>query len=174
MTRCFVQALLSFVLLVGASLASAQQPTGDEEKRKEMAVRVMQQVGYDKLYDSMADQMTPTLTRLTDKLLQGGGVSEDKRKDIVAHLTVNFLAEFKSAQVRKLFTDEAVSALTTEYTLEELEALSTFYATPLAQKMIARQPVLMQRLVQRGTQIGEQVGRRAAELTIEQMNLPRR
>jgi hypothetical protein len=58
----------------------------------------------------------------------------------------------------------------TRYLLQTLLSLVLLVA---AQKMLARQPVLMRRLIQRGSQIGEQVGRRAAEVTIEQMNLQR-
>lgn len=165
---------LGFVLMLGCALASAQQPAADAAARRELAGRVMQQIGFDKLLDSMIEQMAPAMAPLLEQALKASGAPEVQRKEFITRFPANFRAEMKKPEVLRQYTEAVVGMLANDYSLEELQALSSFYATPLAQKMLAKQPAQMQLMMAHSTRIGELAGRRAAETTLEQMGVTRR
>lgn len=174
MNRLSRSLLLCFFLL-GLQAAHAQTVSAAEmEKRRVLAVRLMAQTGFDKMYDTMADQMIPLFEPMLTQMLKSTNAPEPLKKEFISKFSANFLREFKSTETKQLYTDVVTGILAKDYSIEEMEALSAFYATPLAQKMLARQPQQMQGILLQGRAIGEASGRRAAAQTLEQMGIGKR
>lgn len=167
--------VLLAVLLAGAqALALAQAaPDAGMAKRRETAQQVMRLAAMDKTLDLMMGHMVNSMGPLLDAALRNSGATEAQRKEFVARFPAEFLAEFQSPPVRKEFNDAVLDVIAIDYTQEELDALVAFYSTPVAQKMIARQPTQMQAISERAGKIGEGAGKRAAARTLERMGIKR-
>jgi hypothetical protein len=164
--------LLALLVATGAALAAAHG-ADDAAARRALAEKMMQQVGMEKMLDRMADQMTPTMGPMLEQALRARGVPEQIRKDFVARFPGNLAAEFKTPEVHAQFNEMVITMLATDYTAEELQQLSAFYATPLGQKLLAKQPAQFETMMGKGQQIGQTAGRRAAERTLREIGVTR-
>lgn len=172
--RSLVRGLLLLLLAGTQALALAQAaPDAGLAKRRDTAQQVMRLAAMDKAVDLVMGHMLTSLGPLLDASLRNSGATEVQRKEFVARFPGEFVAEFQSPAVRKEFNDAILDVVAADYSQEELDALVAFYSTPVAQKMVARQPAQMQMISERAGRIGEGAGRRAALRTMERMGIQR-
>jgi len=132
----FTACLLGSLLLAGAAVWA----DNDKEKLAEELLVASET-------PKMLDQMTGQIEQMQTQMLQKMNIPADKQaeaaafqKQLIAKLTSEFSWQKMKGDFIKIYTDV--------YTEEELKGLLAFMKSPLGQKMIAKQPEMMQKALQ--------------------------
>ncbi|WP_420152227.1 DUF2059 domain-containing protein [Siphonobacter sp.] len=117
---------------------------------------------------ALAQNPVPEKERLIRKLMQVSKVFElarytmdatieGQRKVANPNLPEGFWEEFKKEITDEKLYELYVPIFSKHYTEEDLKGLITFYETPLGQKMVQNQPLVMQEASQAGEQLGAEI-----------------
>lgn len=82
-------------------------------------------------------------------------------------LETEFLAVF--ARHEEQFIDSLIPVYTTNFTVEDLEALVEFYTSPVGRKLIAAQPAVAEQAMRMGGMWGQKLGELATIRAIQKM-----
>ncbi len=161
--------------------ATAPASPGDaalpDPQRVAAAAALIEALHIERQYDALFGQMLPLLTQQVFSSIRDNATVDARLR--------SYLADEKHlASAQRLFAAECLagfkrryaalkSATATEYarafTLDELRGLTSFYASPLGQKILNVQPALQQRLFPIGANAGREVGVEAMRTTLEKL-----
>lgn len=137
---CAVVVLALAVVMPGATAASAEEPSREEELAREL----MEVLG-------VGEMMQQIMTQMIEPLRSSGQVSEEFWDELLAQANLDGLAEAVAGIYVKHFT------------AEEMEATLEFYRSPTGQSILQKMPVVMQESMAIGQQWGMELGQKLAE-----------
>ncbi|HUP21311.1 MAG TPA: DUF2059 domain-containing protein [Thermoanaerobaculia bacterium] len=137
---CAVVVLALAVVMPGATVASAEEPSREGELAREL----MEVSG-------VSEMMRQLMTQMVEPLRSSGQVSEEFWDEFLAQANLEGL-------------EEAVAGIYVKhFTAEEMEATLEFYRSPAGQSILQKMPVVMQESMAVGQQWGMELGQKIAE-----------
>ncbi|HUP43144.1 MAG TPA: DUF2059 domain-containing protein [Thermoanaerobaculia bacterium] len=137
---CVVVVLALAVVMPGATVASAEEPSREGELAREL----MEVSG-------VSEMMRQLMTQMVEPLRSSGQVSEEFWDEFLAQANLEGL-------------EEAVAGIYVKhFTAEEMEATLEFYRSPAGQSILQKMPVVMQESMAVGQQWGMELGQKIAE-----------
>jgi hypothetical protein len=138
---------------------ASEAPPGPEAVAAARAIIEATQAG--NTLESMAMRLVEQLAPAFERANPGKG-------DLIQRiLQEEFVATF--AQHQEQFVDSLIPVYTGNLTLEELEQLRDFYASPLGRKLIEVQPAVAEQAMRMGGMWGQKLGELAVVRAIEKM-----
>ena len=155
--------------------------TAVDPARLMAAERLLNATNIERMYDSMFTQMIPLMT------VQVFGGLKDNVK-VPTALRTELAKPEREAEAERIFAAEVLKGFKAEYptmkaatareyaavfTVDEMNQLTAFYATPVGQKTLTTLPQLQAKIMPIGMRAGVKVGETAIRNTIERMQIGR-
>lgn len=137
---CAVVVLALAVIMSGATAASAEEPSREEELAREL----MEVSG-------VSEMMQQVMTQMLQPLRSSGQVSQEFLDEFLARADLDGL----EAAVTDIYAKH--------FTAEEMEATLEFYRSPAGQSILQKMPVVMQESMVIGQQWGMELGQKISE-----------
>ncbi len=141
-----ISKLIFATLIVTGSFMTAK---ADDQSRMALARDVVKNA---QVTENMR-QTFPVMLNQIKPILAQQGANQETINDLTARLSTRLSSELPK------FTDLVAQVYAREFTEEELANLNAFYQSPTGQKMISRQPIIVQFMQTVGQQWGQNIAR---------------
>jgi hypothetical protein len=135
--------IFSFLLLTAGSSFSQ-----DNTAYKTALGKMMQASGAETIYKAAISQMMTMM--------------KQQKSEVPAEVWENLQTEMSKISVTEL-TDMLVPVYQKHLTIQDINALTSFYNTPIGKKFAEKSPLIMQESMQVGQQWGQKIGQQVAD-----------
>jgi len=146
------------VLMVGASAAAfAQAPTAAPAvvtPAQKAAVReLLEAMNFKKMMSQMAEVMTQNMPQIMDQTVAGLDASLTSEQKVEARKLASKTSESAMKSMLDIYNDPQViqgmedimaRAYGSNFSVDEIKAITVFYSSPVGKKMLSTQPQIMQ------------------------------